>query len=127
MVVGIDFLIPLHIPFDLGDPEFPVGFDGMFSGFPVVAMPEGTIHKNDQLVFFQTDVGLARKRFLGSFIPYARVPKCFFEKEFRLSSLGPDLRHVVGPLRGGIKAVFLAEYGNRYFGPYVGFILQRSL
>ncbi len=29
-------MIPLDIPFDFGDPEFPVGFDGMFTVFPSV-------------------------------------------------------------------------------------------
>lgn len=86
-------------------------------------MPEGTIHEDDQLVFFQTDVRLAGKGFLGDFVPDTCLPEGFFEEEFRFGALGADPGHVVGPLGSGIEAVFLAELGDGYFGEYVGFIL----
>jgi hypothetical protein len=93
LVVGIDFLIPLHIPLDLGDPEFRVGFDGMFAMFPVVAMPEGAVDEDDQFVFFQADVGLAEERFLGGFVPDTGLPEGFLEELFRLGSPGADAGH----------------------------------
>jgi hypothetical protein len=50
LVVGIDFPVTLSISFDLGNPKVAVGFDGILAVFPVMPMPEGTIHKNHQFV-----------------------------------------------------------------------------
>lgn len=125
MIECIDFLIALPIPFDFGNPEFPVGLDVLLAVFPVVAMPEGSIDKNDELVFFQTDIRLAGKGFLGCFIPDACSPKRFFEKQFRFRSLGPNARHIVRALFGRIESVGLTKLGYRNFGNYVRLILQR--
>ncbi|SFB40103.1 hypothetical protein SAMN04489723_10932 [Algoriphagus aquimarinus] len=61
MIVVVDFLIPLHIALNLRYPEFTVGFDGVFSLFPVVAMPEGAIYKDDEFVFFEADIRVSQK------------------------------------------------------------------
>ncbi|WP_223275940.1 hypothetical protein [Algoriphagus aquimarinus] len=44
------------ILFDLGDPEFPVGFDGFFPILPVVSMSKDPVYKDDQFVFFEADI-----------------------------------------------------------------------
>ena len=60
-VVLIDFPIPLHVAFDLGDPKALVGMDVFFAGFPVMSMPKGAINKNNQFVFDEDYVRLTWK------------------------------------------------------------------
>ena len=59
---------------DLGDTEFPVGFKRMFMVFPIVAVPEGTVHEDDELVIFETDVRFAVQWFLRGFVPDSGLP-----------------------------------------------------
>jgi hypothetical protein len=40
------------------------------------------------------------------------MPKCFFEEFFGFGIFALDLGHVVRALLGGVKAVFLTEYGD---------------
>jgi hypothetical protein len=93
MIVEIDLLIPLHIPFDLGDPEFPVGLDGMFAMFPIVAMPKGTVDEDDEFVFLETDVGFAEEWFLGGFVPDTALPEGFLQELLRLGTPRADPGH----------------------------------
>ena len=85
-----------------------------------MAVPERPVHKDDELVLFEADVWLAGKGFLGGFVADASLPEGFFEELLGLGAFGADPGHVVGPLGGGIEAVFLTKLGDRYSGPYVG-------
>lgn len=123
-VIGIDFPIPFYIPLDLGDPEFPVGFDGFLSVFPVVPMPESAVYKDDEFVFLKADVGFAGKWFLWGFESDASMPQSFFQEFFGFGILAPYSGHVEGTGFGCVEAVFFAELGNRCFGAYGGFDFQ---
>ena len=87
-------------------------------------MPESAVHEDDQLVFFQTDIGFAGESFLGGFVADTGLPEGFFQEDFRFGTLGADAGHVVGPLGSGIEAILLAELGDGYFGEYVGLGFQ---
>lgn len=68
----------MPIALDLGDPELPVGVDGVLAGFPVVPVPEGAVYEDDQLVFFKTDVRLAGKGCLGVLYQTPACQRAFF-------------------------------------------------
>ena len=74
LVVVVDLPVSLHISLDLRNPEIPVGFDGGFAVFPIVAMPECTVHKNYQFVFDQADVRFAGEFLFVAFVADARMP-----------------------------------------------------
>ena len=45
----VDFLIAFHVTFNLGNPEFPTGFDVIFPMFPIITVPELTVAEHSDL------------------------------------------------------------------------------
>jgi hypothetical protein len=57
----VDLPVPLHISFNLGNPKVPVAFDTFLPVLPIVPMPKGSVHKDQQLILDQAYVGFAGK------------------------------------------------------------------
>src|SRR5260221_14763312 len=53
-----DRAIPRYVGFDFFDPKPPVGFYLRFFRRPLVAVPEMAVTKNDDLVFFECEIGM---------------------------------------------------------------------
>ena len=113
--MSVDFPVPLHVSFNLGDPEGSVGLDFFSAGPPIMAVPKGAIDENQQFVFNKGDIRFSRKLPLIATITEACIPNGFFEKYLGLGVVPFDFGHVARPLFGSIKAIFFTKFGNRYF------------
>ena len=51
--------IAFHVPFDLGNPEFPAGLDILFAVLPIITMPEFTIAEHCDLLSDEGNVWFA--------------------------------------------------------------------
>lgn len=72
---GINFFIPLDIPFDFGNPEVAVTLDDPLGFFPLMAVPELPVHEDSQPVFADHDIGPARKIFCMGTVADALCPE----------------------------------------------------
>ena len=75
-------------------------------------MSEGAFHKYQQFVFDKTDIGFAWKFSFVASVAEASMPKGLFQCFLRPGIFAPDPGHVEGALLGGIKTVFLTEFGT---------------
>lgn len=110
-VKPVDFAVPLHVSFYFRDPEAVVGLDAGFTGIPVMAVPEGPVNEDHQLVFDQRDIRFAWESPTVAAVAEAGMPQGFFEAYFGFGIFASDPGHVIGPLLGGIETVFFAELG----------------
>lgn len=87
-------------------------------------MPEGTVHEDDEFVFFQADIRSAWKDVIWGFESYSGMPQGFFKKFLWFGILPSDFGHIEGTCFCGIEAVFLRESRDCCFGAYVGGVFQ---
>src|SRR5690606_9630077 len=120
-LIRINFPVPLHVPFDLGDPEGSVSLYVFFADLPVMTVPERTINKDQQFVFNKGYVGFTWKLTPIAPVSETRMPNCPLEELLRFRAVCFYFGHVDRTRFGRIKAVFLTELGNNNFRFWINF------
>ena len=95
--------------------------NGSLAVFPVMAVPEGTVHKDDQLVFDKYHIRFARKLSFIAAVPQPGMPKGPLEQLFGFGVLPPYPGHIVGTFLRGVETVSFTETRNLYFLGFIRF------